>query len=361
MIFGSDAMLRTEIEKYIHIILKTLAYLTIALIAYFSVRLLLTYFKPFVVALVLALIIEPIVKLFQRFKLSRGVSVILSMILFLGGLIAFSIFAITRIVYELIKLYDRLPNYYEDVYNFIANLIQEVTNLYMQLPPEVLSITQDVLKTVFGKLTTLLSSTTTFLIDIITKLPTTLVFFIITLIATFFLTKDKYIIKDFIFRQLPANWGSKLTSLKTDLFMALFGFLKAEFIILSVTFTESFVGLSIIGVDYAFTLAIMIALFDILPVLGTGGIYVPWAIVNIIRGNYALGISLLVLYGIITVVRYMIEPKIVGQQLGIHPVVTLMSMFAGMKLIGAAGLILGPTAIVTLKACQHAGILPKFK
>ena len=354
-------MLRPEIEKYTHIILRTLVYLTIALIAFFSIRLLLIYFKPFVVALVLALIIEPIVRMFQKFKLSRGISVLMSMILFLGGLIAFSIFAVTRTVYELIKLYDRLPNYYEELYSFITSVIQEVTALYLQLPPEVLNILQDVLKTVFQKLTTLLSSTTTFLIDVITKLPTTFIFFIITLIATFFLTKDKYIIKDFIFRQLPSNWGSKLTSLKTDLFMALFGFLKAEFIILSITFTESFIGLSLIGIDYAFTLALIIAVFDILPVLGTGGIYVPWAIVNIIRGNYVLGISLLVLYGVITVVRYMIEPKIVGQQLGIHPVVTLMSMFAGMKLIGAAGLILGPTAVVALKACQHAGIIPKFK
>jgi sporulation integral membrane protein YtvI len=283
------------------------------------------------------------------------------MILFLGGLIAFSIFAITRIVYELVKLYERLPNYYEELYAFIANSIQEVTQLYLQLPPEVLNITQDVLKTVFEKLTTFLSSTTTFLIEFVTALPTTFIFFIITLIATFFLTKDKYIIRDFIFKQLPTTWGSKLTSLKTDLFMALFGFIKAEFIILSVTFTESFIGLSLIGVDYAFTLAIIIALFDILPVLGTGGIYVPWAIVHLIRGNYVTGIALLVLYGVITVVRYMIEPKIVGQQLGIHPVVTLMSMFAGMKLIGAAGLILGPTAVVALKACQHAGIIPKFK
>jgi sporulation integral membrane protein YtvI len=354
-------MLRPEIEKYIHIILRTLAYLTVALIAYFSVIMLFSYFKPFVVAFVLSLLIEPIVKLFQKLKLGRGFSVFLSIILFVGGLIAISIFSVTRIVLELIKLYERLPNYYEEVYNFIASFIQQITDLYMQLPPQILSITQDVLKTVFAKLTALLSSTTTFLINIVTTLPTTLVFFLITLIATFFMTKDKYMIKDFVFRQLPPSWGSKLTSLKNDLFLALFKFLKAECIILSITFTESFIGLSIIGIDYAFTLALIIAIFDILPVLGTGGIYVPWAIVNLIRGNYVLGISLLFLYGFITVVRYMIEPKIVGSQLGIHPVVTLMSMFAGLKLIGAAGLILGPTAVVALKACQHAGIIPKFK
>ena len=361
IVFGSGVMLRPEIEKYIHIILRVLAYLTIVLIAYFSLKLLLIYFMPFITALILSLILEPIVKLFQKFKLRRGISVVLSILLFLGVFIAFSIFAVTRIVYEFIKLYDRLPNYYEWLYNLASEIVQQATELYLQLTPEALNIIQDVLKTIFAKATTFLSHTTTILIDILTALPSTMIFVIITLIATFFLTKDKYLIKDFVFRQLPSSWGTKLTSLKTDLFEALIGFLKAQSIILSVTFIESFIGLTFIGVDYAFTLAIIIALLDILPVLGTGGIYVPWAIANFVMGNYRLGVALLVIYGIITVVRYMIEPKVVGQQLGIHPVLTLMSMFAGMKLIGAAGLILGPTTVVALKACQHAGILPKFK
>jgi sporulation integral membrane protein YtvI len=285
----------------------------------------------------------------------------LSILLFLGAFVAFSIFAITRIVFEFMKLYVRLPKYYEGIYNFSTKVAQQATDLYLQLPPEVLNITQDVLGTIVDKITVFLSHTTNVLKDTLTALPSTLIFIIITLIATFFLTKDKYVIRDFIFRQLPETWGSKLTSLKSDLFGALVGFFKAQSIILSITFIESFIGLTFLGVDYAFTLAVIIAIFDILPVLGTGGIYVPWAITNFVLGNYSLGIALLILYGVITVVRYMIEPKIVGQQLGIHPVVTLMSMFAGLKLIGAAGLILGPTTVVTLKACQHAGILPKFK
>lgn len=354
-------MIRPEIEKYLHLILKVLVYATIILLAYFALKLLFIYFTPFITAFILSLIIEPIVKFLQKLKLGRGISVLLSILLFLGGFIAISVFAITRIVFEFMKLYDRLPNYYERIYELSTDIIQQLTTLYLQLPPEALNIIQDVLRTVFGKVTSFLSHTTTIFINTLTALPSTLVFLIITLIATFFITKDKYMIKDFIFRQLPSTWDAKITSLKTDLFGALTGFLKAQSIILSITFLESFIGLTIIGVDYAFTLAIIIAVVDILPVLGTGGIYVPWAITNFIWGNYRLGIALLVLYGIITVVRYMIEPKVVGQQLGIHPVVTLISMFAGLKLIGAAGLILGPTTVVTLKACQHAGIIRKFK
>lgn len=354
-------MLRPDMEKYAYMILRVMAYLVIGLIAYFVIRVIFAYFTPFVTAFILSLIIEPLVKFLQKLKLGRGISVLLSILIFLGGFVAVSIFAVTRIVFELIKLYNRLPNYYDGIYNFSVEIIQQATDLYLQLPPEALNIIQSGLRTVFEKVTTFLSHTTTWLIDILTALPSTMIFLIITLIATFFLTKDKYMIKDFIFRQLPPSWDGKLTSLKTDLFGALIGFLKAQSIILTVTFTESFIGLTLIGIDYAFILAIIIAIFDILPVLGTGGIYIPWAIVNIIMGNFRLGIALLVLYGIITVVRYMIEPKVVGQQLGIHPVVTLMSMFAGLKIIGAPGLILGPTTVVALKACQHAGIIPKFK
>ncbi|MDD3705455.1 MAG: sporulation integral membrane protein YtvI [Clostridiaceae bacterium] len=354
-------MLRPDLEKHLNIILKILIYVAIALIVFFAFKLIFMYFMPFIIALLLSMIIEPLVQFLQKLKIKRGFSVLLSILIFLGGFIAFSTFAITRIVYELIKLYNHLPKYYDGIYNFSASIVQQATDLYLQLPQEALNIMQQVLSTVFDKVTAFLSHTTTWLIDTVTVLPSTLIFILITLIATFFITKDKSLIKDFIFRQLPPTWGAKMTSLKTDLLVALVGFLKAQSIILSVTFIECFIGLTIIGVDYAFTLAIIIALVDILPVLGTGGIYVPWAITNLILGNYGLGISLLVLYAVITMVRYMIEPKVVGQQLGLHPIVTLMAMFAGLKLIGVAGLILGPTAAVCVKAFQSAGILPKFK
>jgi len=359
--FGGDEMLRAEIEKYVHIMLKAIFFSAIVLLVCLILKLLFAYFMPFIIAFVIALIIEPVVSFFQKFKIGRGFSVLISLILFLGGFVAVSVFAVTRIVYELTELYDMLPKYYDKIYSFATNIIQRATDLYFQLTPEVINIIQDSVKTVFGKITSLLSLTTNALINVVTVLPSILIFLLITLISTFFLTKDKYIIRDFIFRQLPDNWNTKLTSLKNDLFIALIGFIKAQSIILTVTFIESYIGLTIIGIDYAFIIAIIIALVDILPVLGTGSIYVPWAIISFSLGNYRMAISLIVLYGIITVVRYMIEPKVVGKQLGIHPLVALMSMFVGLKLIGVAGVILGPTAVVTLKACQHAGILPKFK
>lgn len=358
-------MLKVDRDRYIGYFLKFLLFIFVLAAIFLIGKILVTYFAPFLTALVLAMLIEPIVKLFQRLKLGRGVSVILAMILFLGTFASISAFAVSRLIFELKDLYISLPNYYNDLYAMTEIVIQRVTDLYLQLTPEATGIIEDLMVNTFDKLKVILgqmvTQTPSSTISFIGKLSGTFLSIIVTLLATFFLSKDKAIIIEFIFRQLSPVWQDKVLTLKKDLFMALVGFLKAQMILLSVTFLESYVGLTILGVKYALIFAIIIALVDILPILGTGSIYVPTAILNLLWGNYKVAIFLLVLYGIIVTVRYMIEPKVVGAQLGIHPLVALASIFAGLKIIGVAGVILGPTTVVVIKACQHAKILPRFK
>lgn len=358
-------MLKADLERYFGYFIKTMIFAFVVVIIYLLGRILITYFAPFLTALVLAMLIEPLVKLFQRFKLGRGISVILSLVLFLGTFVSLSIFGITRLVFELKDLYNSLPSYYNDLYNAIDLLVQRATELYLQLTPEATGIIEDLLLNTFDKLKIvlgqMLTQTPSSTISLIGKVSGLFLYFIVTMLATFFLSKDKDLIVGFLFKQLTPAWQEKVVTLKKDLFMALIGFLKAQMILLTVTFLESYVGLTILGVKYALLFAIFIALVDILPVLGTGSVYVPTAILNVLWGNYKTAAFLLVLYGVIVVVRYMIEPKVVGAQLGIHPLVALSSIFAGLKLIGVAGVILGPTIVVVIKACQHARILPQFK
>jgi sporulation integral membrane protein YtvI len=358
-------MLKIDRDRYFGYFIKILIFAFVLAAIYFVGKVLFNYFAPFLTAIILAMLIEPIVKLFQRLKLGRGISVILAMILFLGIFASIAIFAVSRLVFELKDLYASLPSYYNDIYTILEAFIQKLTALYLQLTPEANGIVQELLVNTFDKLKVILgqmvTQTPSSTITIIGKFTGAFFSTIVTLLATFFFSKDKTLILTFIFKQLTPAWQDKIMTLRKDLFMALVGFLKAQTIILSITFLESFVGLSILGVKYALIFAIIIALVDILPILGTGSIYVPSAILNLLWGNYKIGISLLVLYGVIVTVRYMIEPKIVGTQLGIHPVVALASIFAGLKIIGVAGVILGPTIVVTIKACQHAKILPRFK
>lgn len=354
-------MQKAEIDRLTLIVLKGVLIIITGLTVFFGIKVAFTYFLPAVLAAIFSMFLEPLVRVFLKLKCNRLFATIFSMIIFLGIITAMTIFGISRMVQELTIFYQNIPVYSKEIYQSVTRLIELGKDIYLQLTPEALTIIEQSVGSLFEKLTTLLSSLTTGLINAITLLPGLLIFSLITLIATFFITKDKPMIKAFLLRQFNDTWQTKVVNLKDSLFVALLGFVKAQLIFITVTFFESFVGLTLIGVPYAFILAILIACVDILPVLGTGSIYVPWAIVNFVNGDFKMGISLLILWGIIFIVRYMIEPKVYGHQLGIHPLLALLSLFAGLKLIGVAGLILGPAAVVVVIACQKAGILPSFK
>ena len=132
-------------------------------------------------------------------------------------------------------------------------------------------------------------------------------------------------------------------------------YIKSYMILMVITFVELSAGFLILGIEYAIGLAALIALIDLLPVLGTGGVLIPWLIINIILGNYGLAISLLVLYVVITVIRNILEPKIIGQQIGVHPLAMLVSMYVGLRLFGFVGVFAMPILLVVIKGFRESG------
>lgn len=141
----------------------------------------------------------------------------------------------------------------------------------------------------------------------------------------------------------------------------LFVCIRSYALIMSITFVELAVGLTLIGVKNSVLIAFVIAVFDILPVLGTGGIMIPWMVITAVMGNPRLAIGLLVVYLVITVIRNIIEPKIVGSQIGLHPVVTLVSMFAGAQLFGVLGLFGFPIGLSLLGYLNDTDTIRIFK
>jgi sporulation integral membrane protein YtvI len=160
---------------------------------------------------------------------------------------------------------------------------------------------------------------------------------------------------------MPEGWRNKIRTMKEDLFAALVGFIKAQSILISVTFIELLIGYSLIGVKYVFSLALITAVVDALPVLGTGTILIPAAAINLIMGNVPKALAFIALYIVILIVRQFLEPKVVAQSLGLHPLVTLISIYVGLQLFGIIGLFLGPIIVVIIKALQKARILPQWK
>lgn len=194
-----------------------------------------------------------------------------------------------------------------------------------------------------------------------TSLPGLFIKLLLMVISTFFISGDYELITGFAARQLPDKVRELLLQIKEYVVGTLFVCIRSYALIMTITFVELTIGLTIIGVQNSVLVALSIAIFDILPVLGTGGIMIPWIVITVIMGNYPLAIGLLIIYLIITVIRNILEPKIVGKQIGLHPIVTLVSLFVGAQFFGVIGLFGLPILLSLLKHLNDNGTIRLFK
>lgn len=218
-----------------------------------------------------------------------------------------------------------------------------------------------------GSLTSKLTSGVSNVYSVVKGVPSILIGVVIGLVAWILFTKDYDYIVRFIQNQLPDDKKGVLVEFKQVFSKTILTMFKAYGIIMCITFCELFLGFSIMSLfgimnnGYFAIIALAIAVFDILPVAGSGGILIPWSLFSLIYGNYKQAIGLIVLYIIITVIRQYIEPKIVGTSLGVHPIVTLMGLYFGLKLFGFMGMFIVPLTVMTLKAFNDAGRISIWK
>ena len=143
---------------------------------------------------------------------------------------------------------------------------------------------------------------------------------------------------------------------RAHFFKTMVSYVRAMAILLCLTFVELAIGFAILGLDYALVLAFFISLIDALPILGTGTVLIPWALVSLITGDFFIAIGLAVIYGVVAIVRNLIEPKIIGQQIGLHPLITLASVYVGLKIFGFFGIFM-PVFLVFAKQLYAWGYL----
>lgn len=197
--------------------------------------------------------------------------------------------------------------------------------------------------------------------DYATSLPGLFIKILLMVIATFFIVGDYDVLTSFSSRQLSDKMRVLLVQIREYVVGTLFVCVRSYLLIMTITFVELSIGLTIIGVPKAVPIAFVISIFDILPVLGTGGIMIPWVIIAAIQGDYSLAVGLLIVYVVITIIRNILEPKIVGSQIGLHPIVTLTSMFVGAQLFGIIGLFGFPILLSLLRHLNDTGTIKLFK
>lgn len=305
---------------------------------------------PFLFASIIAIIISPLVNILEkRLKFPRAFATILTMIIVLAllGLLVFTV--IYQGVYSLQELADKLPAMlYSDIK--FPDWIGSINDMYFNLPIEVKDFIAEVEINIKENLIQILQpatkATITFAKNIAVKLPSIFIFTIILLLSVFFISYDKNKLSYHIRKSMPekvkVHWYAFIKSLK----LACGGYIHAQLIIMTIVFTILLIGFIFLGVKTAVLFAFIIAVIDVIPILGTGTVLLPWAIISLLQTNYKLAIGLAIIYLVVLLTRQLIEPKIVGSQIGLHPLATLLSMYTGYKLIGVFGMVLGP--IVTI-------------
>ena len=192
---------------------------------------------------------------------------------------------------------------------------------------------------------------------IITYFPSTLLTSVITLVASCFTTIYYGKIRRFFLYQFSEEKQELMVKVKGILIENVLKMLGGYILILFITFLELFFGMLILKIPYAGIVALIIAVFDILPVVGTGTILIPWFFIDLALGRTGQAIGILIIYIIITVVRNVLEPKIIGKRIGLFPLVTLISMYVGLKLFGIYGMLIVPLTIVVLIQLQKTGVI----
>lgn len=341
--------------KYQSAVKKCLLIIVIFAVIYLSITYLFPFFAPFVIAVIVSFINEPVIKLLGKIKVPRKIAAVISLLFTLSVLGSVITFGIIKIYNELISLQENLSHYSNEISTHINNWIYKLTNFYNALPAEATETITNNLTSLSVKLTGIISAIFQYAINTASSIPTLTVFVIVTILATYFISSDRRKISLFLFHQLPLSVRKKMSGLKKDTIKALLGYFKAMLILMAFTFIEMSIGLFILNVNYAFLLALIVGIAEAIPVVGTGLILIPWIVWHVINGNMTLVIGLSILYVLGILIRQIMEPKIVGAQIGLHPLVTLLAMYVGLKFFGVLGMFIGPISIIIVKNLQDSG------
>lgn len=344
-----------------NIVISKLMIIFIIILIYFILSKSLILLLPFIFGWIISVIVEPVVSfLNKKFRVYRGIASFISIIGFvvITGLIVSSLGGL--LISELTKLSNKLPDLSIKTKDFLSYFDTKFQSLYINISPDISQSIYDTLYNILNSLTKYIGVLATSTLNFITAIPNFVLFILFTLLSSFFISKDKEKIYKFIRIRIPDSIfkSKKLKILKDDLFSALLGYIKAQLILMTITFVESAIGLTLIGANYSILIALIVSFVDALPVLGSGSIYIPWIILKLLHNDFNTAIFLLILYLTITIVRQTLEPKILSTQIGLYPLVTLMSIYIAIRLFGFIGIILGPIIVISILALQKMGIIP---
>jgi sporulation integral membrane protein YtvI len=314
---------------------------------------------PIILALITAMVLEPAVKMFERYKVKRSLAIFIVFFLFLCLLSLSSYLIVTKIVTEAIDVVEHSPQYIKDVNELWLKFETKMNDASQDLPKELVKEISDHVNESLMKTNVELQSIDWIgrVTNILITLPNYLVSFIVYLIALFLFLVELPKIKLRLYSYLSQKTADKVRFMTTRLSSVMLGFLKAQFFVSIIIFIVALVGLLFIMPKVALVMALIIWFIDLIPIIGSIAILAPWALYHFIAGDIVLATKLIILATVLLIIRRTIEPKVMGKHIGLSPLATLIAMYLGLKLLGAIGFFIGPFIVIVFNSAREAGII----
>jgi sporulation integral membrane protein YtvI len=327
------------------------------------------FLYPFLLGWLLAYALNPLVNLLQsKARMPRWLAASLTLILFAAAMLTIISALIIRLVEEIMSLSGSMQSlvaWGEKAFNDllsnpeIQDVMTRINDFYRHNPDykeTINSSISDTAQAITHAGTGLISLFFNGIVNILYSLPAVATIAIVSLLASFFISKDWQRYARRIKLGFPRSLIRRAGVVWKDLRQALFGYIRAQLIMISITTAVVVIGLWLIGVKNALSIGLIIGFVDLLPYLGVGAAMIPWIAYTFLSGDWQIGTQLSILYGCILVARQFIEPKVLASSVGLDPLPTLIAMFVGLKLFGILGLIIGPILVVVATACHRANV-----
>ena len=333
-------------KLYIKIIINFLIFVVVTWLIFSLLPKVLVFFMPFVIGWIVALISNPLVKFLERkIKLLRKHSSAIIIVFVIGLVVGLAYFLIGIMIREVKQLNEDLPFIIEQLGTYLDALSKRIRIASDNLPENISDVVDEVTISIGQNINNYFSNFSPPSLDTAGSLARNIAdiftMVIITILSAYFFIVSRDELIDNFKKHIPSSVIDYYNLVFDNFKSAVGGYFKAQFKIMFIIAGIMFIGFEILGVGYSFLLALGIAFVDFLPVFGTGAILWPWALFNVVFGNYPRAVGLMIIYLICQILKQVIQPKMVGDSIGISPLSTLVFMFIGYRLYSVIGLILG--------------------
>lgn len=335
----------------------------------FVVPQLVRFLMPLIVAWIVAMIANPIIRFLEkRIKIMRKHGSALVIILVLAALIAAFYGLAVLVASQFSSWVTELPEVYDSVTQNLQHLFRLLHQKYNIIPADVkLAFDQRenmldsyIQKAIDGLLKMVKSGSLSKVSSLASSLMDFLVYAILTILASYFMTVEKDHFTKLLQEKTPAGVQRIWDKIKKIFIRAIGGYFKAHFQIMIVIFFITVIPFAFMGISYSGLLAVVIAIVDFLPFFGAGTVLVPWAVYRLVTGSYTYAVILFVIYVVVLIVRQALEPKLIGDNIGTSPFETLIFMLVGYRLAGMLGLIVGIPVGMILVECYREGMFDDY-